>query len=701
MGRVHIHEEQMTDNSIVREYNELYTEAFYAWNPFFPLANRDLRYFLGDQWGEQEKQKLFNEGRSALVFNYIRRNINMITGYQRKHRLSSVVVPTEDSDQESSDQLSQLLLYAFNYGEGYRTISESFGGALKTGFNLLNLWVDYRDDPINGDIKYGRDPYNGFITDPYWTQLDFSDCAHVIKRKYVSPEQANSLLPGHEKDIATLSKMGWSRDDKFTWLPYQRQPNGEDFIAYNEIYKQGWENVPVVVDEETGEYTEWEGDKEGLKYYLRAYPQLKEVKRPKKYIDCHIILNDEFIRTERNQYGLNEYPFVPLVGVFEPESENWALKMQSLVRCQIDPQKESNRRRSQMIDLLDSQLNSGWIAKKSAVVNPRSLFQTSQGKVIWKEDGAEPGDIERVQPAQIPLSMFELQKQFDQDIMNIVGINDAAFGETENAQESGLMMMMRQGASIVNLQDLFDNLRFAQKLISKKTLKLIQTWKPEKIERIINKKPTDKLYNKDLIKYDITVQEGVLTDDQRQIYFKQLIDLYQLTGGAQGGPVTPMMLAKAAPLQGKSEFNQELEQNQKQQAEQAQQAEQIQQKVLQSQLELNKSSAIKNINSAKEDFTRGLSNMGLLEERNSEAVQNRAQASLDRAKTMKELESMDDDRLMKYMQIVQMMDSMNKVKEEESKSEDVAITASSEKLNTSIPQQQAIPDGASPQSGLE
>ena len=640
------------DNDIVREFDELYKDDYLAWSPFYPLADTDLRAYLGDQWDTAEKQKLFSEGRNALVFNYIRRNINLLTGYQRKNRLSSIVSPTETSDQQAADQLSQLLLHSLNAGDGYKFISEAFGGALKTGFNLLSIWLDYRDDPINGDIKFGRDPYSGFIVDPYFTQLDFSDCGHIIKRKYLSPDQASSLLPGQRKDIEMLSKQGWSRDDKFTWLPYQKQPNGENFLAYNEVYKQGWDQVDMLVDEETGEYTEWEGDKDGLKWFVKNYPQIKVVKKPKKYVDCHIIVNDEFMRTERNQYGLNEYNCVPMVGLFEPESDSWGLKIQSLVRPQLDPQKEANKRRSQMIDILDSQINSGWMAKKSSVVNPRSLFQTSQGKVIWKEDDAQPGDIEKVPPAQIPQGMFELQKQFDQDIMTIAGVNDAAFGMTENAQESGVMMMVRQSASIVNLQDLFDNLRYAQKIISKKALKMIQTWKPEKIERIINQKPSEQFYNKDFIKYDVTVQEGVLTDSQRQIYFRQMVDLYQLTGAAQGSPITPKMLIDAAPLQGKSELNQQIEQNEKQAAQQAQKAEQVQQQVLNSQLEVNKASAIEKLALATERRGRTQSDLALATERISESEQNRAQAALDKAKTMVEISKMNDERVMQVWQFV-------------------------------------------------
>ena len=344
-----------------------------------------------------------------------------------------------------------------------------------------------------------------------------------------------------------------------------------------------------------------------------------------------------------------------------------------------------------MIDILDSSINSGWIAKKNSVINPRSLFQSSQGKVIWKEEGSEPGDIERIQPAQLPQGMFELQKQFDQDIMMIAGINDAAFGMTENAQESGLMMMIRQGASIINLQDLFDNLRYAQKLISKKALKIIQTWKPEKIERIINQKPSPQFFEPDSLKYDVTVQEGVLTDDQRQIYFRQLVDLYQMTGGPQSSVVTPSMLAKAAPLQGKAEFNQEIEQNQKQAQEQAQQQAQKEQQILQSQLELNKASAIEKIAGSKERFTRSVANMGLEDSRAADAIDSRASAALDKAKAMKKLDSMDDDRLMKYMQIISQMEEMGRIKEEEVKEDDVAISAQGEQI--AAQQQATSPSG--------
>jgi hypothetical protein len=668
------------DNGIVNEFDEVYQSAYLAWNPFYPLADIDLRMFLGDQWSEEEKRALLSEGRQTWVYNLIRKNINMIDGYQRSHRLSSVVLPQEEKDQQAADDLSDLLIYVMQAGDGYKVISDCFSGAIKTGWNLCTVWMDYRDDPINGDIKFGREPYSGFITDPYFTQMSLEDCSYVIRRKYVSPQQAASLLPGKEDEIYALHDQGWNRDDKFTWLPYQNQPNGQDFLAYNEYYKQGWKAVPLLVDTETGESSEWEGSKDALKFLLGKYPSLKIVNKQKKFIECHIIVNDVLMKTEENQFDLDEYPFVPFFGVFESECELWGLKLQSLTRSILDPQKQLNRNLSQMTDIMETNINSGWIAEEDSVINPQSLFQTAQGKVVWKKQGSQPGSLERIQPAQLPPSFFQLIETYSAGISEILGINDAAFGIPESGNDSGVLTMLRQGAAINNLQNVFDGLRSAQKLLSKKVLKLIQTWTPEKVERILGRKPSEQFYSKDFIKYDISIQEGPLTDTQKQMHFKQMVDIYQITGGAGTSPITPTMLAKAAPIQGKGEYLQQIEQNEQAQAQASQSQQQMQSQLMQSNLEYQKAGAIEKVAGAKERFTRAIANTGLETERSARAVDDRASAALDRVKAMKELATMDDDRLVKYLAIVKGMEQNAEDEENQIKRKDFMVAAVGNKI---------------------
>lgn len=648
------------EDDIVDKFDKYYDQAYTAWSAWYPEAEKDLRFYLGDQWDQQEKRDLFQEGRNAFVFNMIRRSINLVTGYQRKNRLSSVVAPVEDGDQQTADQFSKLLLQVMQSNNGYQYISDAFAGALKTGFNMLCLWMDYRDDPLNGDIKISREPYSSFIIDPYFTSTDLSDCGYILKRKYLSLEQTKSMLPGKDAEIERLYKQGWQRDDKFSWLPYQRESTQQEMLAVSEMYEKKWKTVKLLVDQETGEHTEWEGSKADLDQFLSLYPQIAVTNKSKQYIERHVIVNNEHVETEENPFGLDDYPFVPFIGIFEPESDEWELKMQSLVRCMRDPQREANRRRSQMIDIMDSQVNSGWIAKENTIINPRSLFQTSQGKVIWKNQDAPPDALEKIQPAQIPPSMFQLQQTMDQDIMQIAGINDAAFGNPESGNESGLMMMLRQGSAITNLQDLFDNLRYSQKLLSKKVIQLIQTWTPQKVQRILNDQPSQQFYDKNFAKYDVVVQEGILTDSQRQMYFRQLVELQQM-----GVQIPPDELLKAAPIQGKTELIEAMSMQQQQQAQQAQAQQELEMELRQSQQELAKTQAISNLALSKERSTRAQANMGLESERASQAVENRSDAALQRAKTLSELQDMDLNRLDKLLQILKAMEVDSMQQEEQ------------------------------------
>jgi len=672
---------QYGDNlNIVAQYDTAYNKAWYAWNSFFPLAERDMRFYLGDQWDEQEKQALFSEGRSTFVFNRVRPNIQMVTGYQKKHRLSSVAVPIENSDQLTSDQYTKLIMYAFQYGDAYDVISDCFAGALITGWNLLSLWMDYRDDPINGDLRFGREPYNAFICDPYFFKKDLTDCSYLCRRKYISLEQAQSLLPSHKKELDDLYHMGWERDAKFTWLPYQRLPNGQKMMAYDEFWEQGFETIEYTLDVETGVEEEYDGDE----MTLGMFPTLIVIKKTVQYVLQHIIVNNRFMKTEKNPYGLNEYPFVPFFAIFQPESDQWSLKIQSLIRTMIDPQRESNRRRSQMTDLVDSQINSGYIATEKSCVNPRSLYQTGQGKVIWKTADAAPDAITKIPPAQIPPSFFQLQQLFDKDIMDVANISQELLGQADSEQDSGLKVFLRQSAALVGLQDLFDNLRLAQELTTKKCVKLMTAnWNVEKMKRILGEEPSETLKNKQSIKYDIAVQEGVLTDTQQEMFFKQLLTLKEI-----GEPMPPGLLSRAAPLQGKTEYNKAMEEwNKQQQAAQAEQAKQ-QAQMMQTQSEFYQSQSVNNIASAKERFTRAVANMGLEDERASMAIENRSDAVLKRAQAMKQLAEMDDKRIMNLLDLFTRLDEISRQKEEEIKKDDVRLTAIVEENQPQLQQQQ-------------
>ena len=175
----------MTDNDIKSEFEEAYNQAWSYWQSALIEMQKDHRCVMGDQWSTKDKKKLKAEGRDPLVFNKARRVCRLIEGYQRKHRLVLKVDAVEGSDDKTASQLTGCLMWVMQYGNAYNVLSDAFsGGALKTGWNLVHMYVDYSEDPLNGDIKFKRIPYNKFLLDPHFSERDFSDCTYAIQTQY-------------------------------------------------------------------------------------------------------------------------------------------------------------------------------------------------------------------------------------------------------------------------------------------------------------------------------------------------------------------------------------------------------------------------------------------------------------------------------------------------------------------------------------
>jgi len=671
----------MSDLDVRQDYNYLYDHAYSVWSPYLSAAEIDLRFYLGDQWSEDEKRYLWEQERQAFVINMIKRTVDQLSGYQIKHRLSSIVLPVESSDRQTADQRSKYLMHVLSNGGGYEMLSQAFASAMRTGIALASVYKDYRDDVLDGDIRFAVDPWSSFLCDPYFSKLDWSDCSYVLKRKYLSLDQAQSLLPKHRKEVEDLFDAGWDRDGKFTWLPYQRQPGGQEMMAYDEMYLQKWKEVDLLIDSETAEILPFEIPKDRMKLFLEMYPNFTKVKKQKQYIERHILVNSEPIRKDINPFGLDEYPFAPVIASFCPDSDNWGLKLQSAIRQIIDPQRALNRNRSQRTDIVEKNMNSGWMAEENSVINPDSLFNSGQGVVVWNRKGSPTP--QRMDPIQVPPSFFQEESSLQNDLMAISGLNDAAFGIPDSGNESAALMNLRQSAAVTNIQGYFENLRIAQKGISRKILKMSLPNSPAKVQRIINEPPADGFYDEDFYKYDISIQEGALTPEQKQLRFMQLVELRNL-----GAPITGEMLAEEAPIQGSFDLVEKIGQMEQQQAQAAQEQQQIQNQLIANQSQMAQAKAISDVALAKERFTRSIANLGLEDERASKAVQDRSDAALTRAKTISELEKMDTENLSRYLALIKMFEESNKESENRIKMQNVAVTEMAAEPDVQMSQQQ-------------
>jgi len=639
---------------VIKDFGEQYERAYQLLNTYYAEAYKDMSYYLGNQWSLEELSYLNNQRRSCFTYNKIRRLINLIQGYQRKNRLAITVSPLEDASEETAKMFTDVVQYVMNHCDGYDFVSDAFKGALTTGVSFLSPYVDYRCDPINGDIKLHLDDWNAVIFDPFLEKMDLSDCCFLARRKYLSRTDAISLLPEKEEVIMGLP---WgSRDDKFTYMPYARQWGMQKLLNYTEYWRTRWEPKDVLVDMETGETREWTGDRARLRILRQMFPQLDVIKKPVRTVELGIIVEGELLYYGKDPWGLDDYPFVPFFAIFEPSYDLYSWKIQSLVRILRDPQTEINKRRSKMVDIIDNQLNSGWIAKTNSVSNPSSLYKTGQGQVIFIKPEAQLADVQRIPAASIDPSQFQLEAEFEKDLFEILGLSPENVGMSENdkIETAGVLSKMRQAAGWIPMQDIFDRLRMSQKLLGRKILKLIQmNYSPEKIKLITKKEPTPEFYSKTFARYDIIVEEGVLTETQRQSQFIQYVALKSM-----GIDIPDELIVKNSSLHNKEELQQVV--NARAQAQQKAMEEQ-------QKLQLEGLAMANKAVDAKADSDHSLAterrakvqlDAALNAERINRAEEDKTAGLLNLIKAAKELEGMDLDSLAKKLELLKQVGEM-------------------------------------------
>lgn len=633
------------DKGIIDRMTAFYSESITINQAFWGEADTDTRFYNGDQtlWNDLYGNLPANR-RRQFSFNRIRRVINMISGHQRRNRKSTIVTPVENGDSDTADQFSKILLWA-NQQEGIlETISESFEGSLVTGMNLLHVWMDYRQDPVSGNIKVSNCSYNSFLIDPYFRRPDLSDCNALWKRSFLTKRECLSLLP--DKADVILGLMGQdNRDGKFQYMPESYNYGLKNLLTYDEYYYRDYRTQKVMVDTQTGETLEWKSpDGDALKAFLAAYPTVTVIEQEIPTVRLAIVVQGKVMYDGPQPMGIDNYPFVPVFAYYSPQSPYFPNRIQGVARGLRDAQYLYNRRKVIELDILESQINSGWKYKENALVNPKDIFLSGQGRGLALKEEAQMTDVEQIIAPAIPASMIQLSEILGKEISEISGVNEELLGSATD-DKAGILSMLRQGAGLTTLQGLFDQLDLSQKLLGKIMIDLIQAnFMPGKIKRIVETEPSPQFYNKAFGKYDAVVEDGFNTSTQRQMQFAQLLQLREV-----GVPIPDDVLIEACTLQEKKKLVEAI-QVQKQATEQAQQMQaQAALEELQSRTELAKARAVADQGLGMERVSRIQENQALAIERKAEAKKDEEIGLLNLVRALKEIEGIDIEHVTKLM----------------------------------------------------
>lgn len=629
---------------IVSEADSRYQQNISPWQTFLWEQMIDRKVYLGDQrnlnlYGQNYEYQKF-------VFNASMPVVNMVCGRQRQHRKGSKIIPVHGSSSKTASQATKIIQSAYSNDNTYNKFSQCFKeGAGITGLSLLHSWIDYRSDPICGDLRTEMFTADMVAMDSFWRELDLSDCLWIRTRKYMQKEKVKQMLPGREHDIDMINDNAYF-DTKFTYMPQQYNIRRKGFLAYDEYWYQTERMATFIVDPETYESTEVDFDKEELSILKQNYPNIVVVKEKVPTVHLAIIVNNICFYDGPNPMGIDFYPFTPFVGYHDTADNNYAFRYQGLIRNIRDQQYLLNYRSQLELDLLAAQF-SGVDVEEDALIDDQDAFKVGPGKVRFFKKGRLQSLVDKP-GANINPANFEVTQRLRMGVQSDAGVTPELLGQAEDS-DVGITEQLRQGAALTTLQEIFDNLDLSQSNAGRLHWAIIQkNYTLGKIRRMIEEEPTNEFRDKSFQKYDSVVTRAPLTDTSRQLAFRERYFLWK-----DGFPIPPDQVLVDLDIQDKDQLIESIKKNQEQQQQQEQQMAQLQmenQKIVNESLQ---SKAMSDRSLAAEREMRGRLEQFEIVTKQNESEHMKSLAVLDKVKAAKEVESMHVDNFVKVFSLIE------------------------------------------------
>ena len=618
----------------------------------------DKRFKVGDQQLYNQFYGSNSQNVQKFFFNLIRRHTNMICGYQRKNRKSTITMPVHENDDPLADDYNKVFRWCDDRDGFQEYLSQSFEGCVDTGETLLYLYPDYTYDPISGDLFTDAVSWNNFLIDQYTRKQDLSDCNGIWRRRWTSKTMAKSMLPGYAKEIDKM-KPGGMKDGRFPLQAELQNIATNNLFTYDEFHYRTTRPGKIILDPMSGEAVEWEEredeEKDELKRILAMQPWLKVMDVQIPTVKLVICLSGKVVYHGANLLNIDDYPCVPVQCYIEQDIQSYAWRKMGVIRNLRDSQFLYNMRKVIELQLLQSSLNAGWIYPVDVVTDTKAFRQSSGGDgfLIPLKAGHQPGEIQRIEPVAIPQSLIELSNALAEDITKISGINEELLGSATD-DKSGILSMLRQGAGLTTLQTIFDKLDYSQRLYGKIRLQAIRkNFSKGKIRNILGHDADPRFFTSHAQKYSIAVEEGNYSTTQRQMELQQLLHFKELGMG-----IADKSIIRSAFITNKREVIADMEEQMQQQAQQQQQQAQQQAQVDQSKIAATMAKAQLDQAKVAESFAKR-------EDLLADAEYKKVETEYGLVRSMLELENMDLDLIHRSYEIAMAIKNQNDPKNQE------------------------------------
>lgn len=566
-----------SDSEILEECMSLWREGLSLTSDCRTKGREAEDFYKGEQWDSATKRMLEGLDRAALTINEIGPNIDTLIGIQMEERTDFRYLPQEDGDQRVADILNVIVKKVTDSCYYPREETKVFKDICVPGFGAFNTYMNF-EKTIQGEIVIERFPWDEIVYGPHEKE-DLSDCEFEVRSRmmsiaklkqmfgkkadeiegsyrayagqYPDIEKNDNGVSGTQTDYRLAKKIDdapYTVDGTFPLVDIQKKQ-----FRFASCTRKIYQEVTVIFNQEENFFKtlyDWKEKDLALAQTIpgmQAISQVKTRMRITKFCG-HVILADE----NPADLPLHDFYTVAAYG-YRQNGEYWGK-----VEAAKDPQREINKRRSQLMDTMNR-------LGASVYYTTPDTFVDKNEKERFKKNRSKPGSMFEVndlnnkpqleQGADLPVGVVEIMQLDTQSLQRLMNIVPMQGG----ANESGTMYLEKKKGRLTGNQFLFDNLSFAKQKLGRILVALIQRYyPPERIIRLLNsayakqkfqvggqdytqyteEEITEMLENTDLLEYDVIVSESSFSPSTRLGIAMALFDL--ISKGAQIPPGLPL-----------------------------------------------------------------------------------------------------------------------------------------------------------------
>lgn len=371
------------------------------WSKWREAARMDYKLYAGDQWDDEAKRTLEDQGRPAPSFNRIQTTIKTVAGYEIGNRQEIRFLPREMGDVQVNELVTSACKWYRDQADAEDEESDAFTDALICGLGWLETRLDHEADPDGKPCEDRTDPLE-MLADRYSKKPNLVDAKRLWRVRKIARDDAEAMFPDAEPHKLNA---GWATSFFDLDGDEDEIHNADKQVAYDD--DDGGEDGDTTTDEVTiveCQYAEREafyrvtdpfsGQVQSLapKDHKVAMGRLKELGVPDGVVQSvkqtRLVRYRCFIGSEILEKTPTPCPkhftYQAITGLRDQASGTWF----GLVRPMTDPQQWLNKFFSQILHMVNTTAKGGIMAELGTFEDQREA-ETSWAKqdaITWVRD---------------------------------------------------------------------------------------------------------------------------------------------------------------------------------------------------------------------------------------------------------------------------------------------------------------------------